>query len=128
MFNLVDQLYVGTLDVDRVNLNFNHFKQRLAENRFSLDFVKNLLFNEEMLDYTSSEEYENGYKLFYQAPDSKEYGKITICVRIFNGCINVMTIYADNYTSSKSRRNSSKPKSILKNEKLERNSKRNYRY
>lgn len=104
MFNLVDQLYVGTLDVNCVNLNFNHFKQRLNENRFSLDFVKNLLFNEEMLDYNESENHENGYELFYHAPDSKEYGKIKICVKIFNDCINVMTIYEDKYTSSKRRR------------------------
>lgn len=104
MDNLIDQLYVGTLDVDRVNLNFNHFKQRMSENRFSLDFIQNLLFNEEMLDYNDSEYYENGYELFYQAPDSKEYGKIKICVKIFNDCINVMTIYEDRYSSSKSRR------------------------
>ena len=104
MFNLVDQLYVGTLNVNCVNLNFNHLKQRLNENRLSLDFVKNLLFNEEMLDYTESAYYENGYELFYQAPESKDYGKIKICVKIFNDCINVMTIYEDKHTASKSRK------------------------
>lgn len=104
MFNLIDQLYVGTLDVDCVNLNFIHFKQRLDENRFSLDFVRNLLFNEEMLEYNKSKNHKNGYELFYQAPDSKEYDIIKICVKIFNGCINVMTIYEDKYSSSKSRR------------------------
>lgn len=128
MFDLVDQLYVGTLDVDRVNLNFNHFKQRLAENRLSRDFVKNLLFNEEMLDYKESEKYENGYELFYHAPDSKDYGKIKICVKIFNDCINVMTIYVDNNTATKSRRNSTKSKNLLKKEKLERNACRNSHY
>ena len=128
MFNLVDQLYVGTLDVNCVNLNFNHFKQRLAENRLSLDFVKNLLFNEEMLDYKESEYYENGHELFYTAPDSKDYGKIKICVKIFNDCINVMTIYVDNSTATKSRRNSTKSKNLLKKEKLERNACRNSHY
>lgn len=128
MFNLVDQLYVGTLDVNCVNLNFNHFKQRLAENRLSLDFVKNLLFNEEMLDYKESEDYENGFELLYLAPDSKDFEKITICVKIFNGCINAMTIYADNNTATKSRRNSSKSKNLLKKEKLERNACRNSHY
>lgn len=101
MFNLVDQLYVGTLDVNCVNLNFNHFQKRLAENRFSLDFIKNLLFNEEMLDYNKSQNYENGYELLYLAPDSKDFDKITVCVKIFNDCINVMTIYGDNFSSSK---------------------------
>ena len=105
MFNLVDQLYVGTLDVNCVNLNFNHFQERLVENRFSFDFIENLLFNEEMLDYNKSEYYENGYELLYPAPDSKEYGKIKICVKIFNDCINVMTIYEDRFSASKSRRN-----------------------
>ena len=128
MFNLVDQLYVGTLNVNCVNLNFNHLKQRLNENRLSLDFVKNLLFNEEMLDYNESEYYENGYELLYDAPNSKDYGKIKICVKIFNDCINVMTIYAENNTSTKSRRNSSKSKNRLKREKLERNAYRNSHY
>ena len=128
MNNLIDQLYVGTLDVDRVNLNFNHFRQRLVENKLSLDFVKNLLFNEEMLDYNVSENHENGYELLYEAPDSKDFEKITICVKIFNDCINVMTIYGDNFTSSKRRRNSSKPKKLLRNEKLARDALRNSHY
>ena len=128
MFNLVDQLYVGTLDVDCVNLNFNHFKQRLNENRISLDFVKNLLFNEEMIDYSESEYHENGYDLFYPAPDSKDYGKIKICVKIFNDCINVMTIYAENNSSTKSRRDSTKSQNRLKREKLERDAYRNSHY
>lgn len=128
MFNLVDQLYVGTLDVNSVNLNFNHFQERLAENRFSLDFIKNLLFNEEMLDYNKSQNYKNGYELSYPAPDSKDFDKITVCVKIFNNCINVMTIYGDSFTSSKRRRNSSKPKDLLKKEKLERDAFKNSHY
>ena len=128
MFNLVDQLYFGTLDVNCVNLNFNHFQKRLAENRFSLDFIKNLLFNEEMLDYNKSQNYENGYELLYLAPDSKDFDKITVCVKIFNDCINVMTIYGDNFSSSKRRRNSSKPKDLLKKEKLGREAFRNSHY
>ena len=128
MFNLVDQLYVGTLDVNCVNLNFDHFKQRLNENRLSLDFVKNLIFNEEMLDYNESEYHENGYELLYDAPDSKNYGKIKICVKIFNDCINVMTIYAENNSSTKSRRDSTKSQNRLKREKLERNAYRNSHY
>ena len=78
MFNLVDQLYVGTLDVNSVNLNFTHFKQCLNEKILSLDFVKNLLFNGDMLDYNESENHEGGYELFYQAHDSNDYGKIKI--------------------------------------------------
>lgn len=119
MNSLIDQLYVGTLDVDRVNIKFDHIKDRSILNRFSMDFIRHLIFNEEMVDYdVSSEEYKDGYELLYEAPDNKEYGLIKICVKIFNNCINVMTVYPPNYSCSKRRQNSTKSSKQLKEEKM----------
>ena len=127
--SLIDQLYVGTLDVDRVNIKFEHIRDRSILNRFSIDYIKHLIFNEEMVDYDlSSEKYKNGYELLYEAPDTKEYGLIKICVQIFNNCINVMTVYPPNYSCSKRRQNSTKSSKRLKEEKMSWNSIRNRHY
>ena len=127
--SMINQLYVGTLDVDRVNIKFDHIRDRSILNRFSVDCIKNLLFNEEMLDYdVSDEKYANGYELLYEAPDTKEYGLIKICVQIFNNCINVMTVYPPNYSCSKKRQNSTKSSKKLKEEKLGNNARRNRHY
>jgi len=129
MNSLIDQLYVGTLDVDRVNIKFDHIRDRSILNRFSMDFIRHLIFNEEMVDYdVSSEEYKNGYELLYKAPDNKEYGLIKICVKIFNNCINVMTVYPPNYSCSKRRQKSTKSSKLLREEKLGKNARRNMHY
>ena len=97
MFSLIDQLYVGTLDFSCVNFSFDHINMRCLQNRLSLDYIKNLLFNEEMLDYCRSdkEKYPDSYKLFYPAPDLKEYEEVIICVSLFDDCVNVMTVYGN---------------------------------
>lgn len=111
MCNLVDQLYLGNLSSEYINFNNRHFLQRLNDNKISLDFVKNLLFNEEMIDYNHSSNHgKDSYELYYPAPDSKDYHNIKICVKIYNNCINLMTIMDDGQTSSKSRKNSTKSK------------------
>ena len=126
---MIDQLYVGTLDVDRVNIKFDHLRNRSILNRFSMDYIRHLIFNEEMVDYdVSDEKYKNGYELLYEAPDNKKYELIKICVQIFNNCINVMTVYPPNYSCSKRRQKSTKSSKQLKEEKMSFNAIRRKHY
>ena len=109
MISLVDELYLGTLDSKYINFNNKHFLKRLEDNKISLDFVKNLILNEDIIEYRHSENYgRDSYELLYPAPDSKDYNNLKVCVKIYNGCINLMTIMDDGLSSSKSRRNSTK--------------------
>ena len=111
MISLIDELYLGNLDSNYINFNNVHFLKRLDENKISLDFVKNLIFNEEILDYgPSSGHGEDSYELYYPAPDSKDYSNLKVCVKIYNDCINLVTIMADSLTCSKSRNDSTKSK------------------
>ena len=111
MISLIDELYLGNLDSNYINFNNAHFLKRLDENKISLDFVKNLIFNEEILDYgPSSGHGEDSYELYYPAPDSKDYSNLKVCVKIYNDCINLVTIMADSLTCSKSRNDSTKSK------------------
>jgi hypothetical protein len=84
-----------------------------------LDFVKNLVLNEEILDYRPSFNHgANSYELFYPAPDSKDYHNLKICVKVYGGRINLMTIMDDGETTSKSRKNSTKSKKKLNEDAL----------
>ena len=49
MVSLVEQLYRGTLDFNRVNFDFKHFEDRSRQRKLPKTFVKNLIFNEKML-------------------------------------------------------------------------------
>ena len=111
MISLVDELYLGNLGSEYVNFNNTHFLKRLRDNKISLDFVKNLIFNEEILDYRPSNDHgPDSYELIYPAPESKDYLNVKVCVKVYNGCINLVTIMDDGQTSSKSRKNSTKSK------------------
>lgn len=111
MISLIDELYLGNLDSNYINFNNVHFLKRLDENKISLDFVKNLILNEEILDYCPSSDHgRDSYELYYPAPDSKDYSNLKVCVKIYNDCINLVTIMADSLTCSKSRNDSTKSK------------------
>lgn len=111
MCSLIDQLYLGNLSSEYINFQNTHFLKRLRDNNISLDFVKNLVLNEEILDYRPSYNHgENSYELFYPAPESKDYSNLKVCVKVYNGCVNLMTIMDDGVSSSKSRKNSTKSK------------------
>ena len=119
MCSLVNQLYLGNLGSEYVNFNNRHFLKRLKDNNLSLDFVKDLIFNEEMIDYKHSSGYgPDSYELYYPAPDSKDYLHLKVCVKVYGGRINLMTVIDDGQTSSKSRKNSTKSKRKLKEENL----------
>ena len=111
MISLIDELYLGNLDSNYINFNNAHFLKRLRENKISLDFVKNLILNEEILDYGPSSGHGKGsYELYYPAPDSKDYANLKVCVKIYDDCINLVTIMADSVSCSKSRNDSTKSK------------------
>ena len=111
MISLIDELYLGNLDSNYINFNNVHFLKRLNENKISLDFVKNLILNEEILDYSPSFNHgPNSYELYYPAPDSKDYNNLKVCVKIYDDCINLVTVMADSSSCSKSRNDSTKSK------------------
>ena len=107
MVNLVEKLYRGNLDFSLVNFDFKHFEDRSAERNLPKNIIKNLMFHEKMLSYQETSRREKKYKLVYKAPDYlRGYGNIIICVKLFSGCINVMTVYENKQTASRSRRRS----------------------
>lgn len=106
MVNLVEQLYCGTIDFSLVNFDLKHFEDRSIQRNLPKSLIKNLMINNKMLHYRKSHGYKNGFELFYNHPHLKEHGKIKICVQIFDNCINVMTVYEEELTSSGSRRKS----------------------
>ena len=119
MSDLIEQLYIGVLDSEYLNFNNTHFLQRLRDNKISLDFVKNLLLNEEMIDYMNSPNYgRDSYELLYPAPENKDYLNLKVCVQVYDGRINLMTVMDDGQTSSKSRKNSTKSKKKIKEDNL----------
>lgn len=109
MDNLVEQLYLGTLDFSRVNLGLKHFIDRTIQRNIPENHIQHLIKNVPMLHYKKSFGHgDEAYKLFYPPGTLPNYGKIVLGVEIFDNKINVKTVYEDKLTSSGTRRHSSK--------------------
>ena len=119
MDNLIEKLYDGTLDFSLVNFDFEHIEKRSVERKIPIHSIKNLIYNEKMLNYKKDLNDKNRYKLFYKNPKSKDFGKIVIGVKTFNDCINIMTVYEDKLTASKSGGRFSESSKKLNEEELE---------
>lgn len=129
MVNLVEQLYRGTLDFSRVNFDFKHIEIRSKQRKISMAVIKNLIFNEKMLSYEFNPNNSKECELRYKAPNFlKGYGNIKIRVKVFDNCINVMTVIEDKLTASKSRRNKLKYPKISDEFELQEKLLRNARY
>ena len=114
MDNLVEQLYLGTLDFSRVNFNLKHFIDRTIQRKIHEDHIKHLVKNVQMMNYKKSCGHgDEAYTLFYPPGTLPNYGKIVLGVEIFDDKINVKTVYEDMLTSSGTRRHSSKSISEL---------------
>lgn len=108
MVNLIEQLVARTLNVNQINFELKHFQVRSVERGLAVEFVKDLILNHKVLHHRKSRSYKNGHELFYKHPFIKEYGKIKVCIQLFDGCVNVMTVYEEELNASGSRRKSKK--------------------
>ena len=108
MVNLIEQLVTRTLNVNLINFELKHFHVRSVERKLTTKFVKDLILNHEVLHYRKSHGYKNGYEFFYKHPIIKEHGEIKVCIQLFDGCVNVMTVYEEKLNASGSRRKSIK--------------------
>ena len=108
MVNLIEQLVARTLNVKLINFELKHFHVRSVERKLALGFVKDLILNHDVLHYRKSRGYKNGYEFFYKHPLINEYGEIKVCIQLFDGCVNVMTVYEEKLNASGSRRKSLK--------------------
>ena len=106
MVNLIEQLVARTLNVNLINFELKHFQVRSVERRLAVEFVKDLIFNYDVLHYRKSKGYKKGFELFYKHPFIKEHGEIKVCIQLFDGCVNVMTVYEEKLNASGSRRKS----------------------
>lgn len=108
MVNLIEQLVARTLNVNQINFELKHFHVRSVERKLAVGFVKDLILNHKVLHHRKSRNYKNGYELFYKHPFIKEYGEIKVCIQLFDGCVNVMTVYEEKLNASGNRRNAVK--------------------
>lgn len=129
MSSLVEELYRGTLDFNRVNLDLKHLKDRSEKRKIPLSHIAHLIKNVRAVSYQKS--YGNGddaYRIFYPANTLPNYGKIVLGVEVFDNCLNVKTVYEDKLTSSGARRKSIEYPEISKEYELQEKLLRNARY
>ena len=77
--------------IDKLELT-NHFIKRSIIRHISIDYVKEMLLNEEPLGLLSS--YENRFKVFYPS-ENKKFDLIVV-IAIEDGKVVVLTAYEDN--------------------------------
>lgn len=128
MSYLIEQLIARTLNINLINFELNHFHVRSVERNLAVDFVKDLILNHEVLHYRKSRGYKKGYEFFYKHPFIKEYGEIKVCIQLFDGCVNVMTVYEEKLNASGSRRKSLKYPKMSNEFELQEKLLRNARY
>ena len=65
-------------DVDSINWGFHsgHLDQRLRENCIKLDYIQDMIFYEEPVDFAYIG--DNRYEVFIESPRSKKYAELRL--------------------------------------------------
>ena len=93
--NVFDLYLIG--DVDSINWRFNtlHLDQRLRDNGIKLDFIQDMIFYEEPIDFAYIE--DNRYEVFIESPKSKAYDELRLIFACGDDSIDVITVMPNNH-------------------------------
>ena len=87
-------------DVDSINWRFNslHLDQRLRENGIELDYIQDMIFYEEPVDFAYIG--DNRYEVFIESPRSKTYDELKLIFACGDDSIDVITVMPNNLIGS----------------------------
>lgn len=84
-------------DVDSINWGFHspHLDQRLRENCIELDYIQDMIFYEEPVDFAYIG--DNRYEVFIESPRSKKYAELRLIFACGEDSIDVITVMPNNH-------------------------------
>ena len=88
--NVFDLYIIGEVDSIKWNFNCLHLSDRLRENGVNLDYIKNMVLNEEPIYFEHSR--GNRYEVFFETPDTKEYDELKLIFACHNDEIAVISV------------------------------------
>ena len=87
-------------DVDSINWRFNslHLDQRLRENGIELDYIQDMIFYQEPVDFAYIK--DNRYEVFIESPETKTYDELRLIFACGDDSIDVITVMPNNHIGS----------------------------
>ena len=96
--NVFDLYLIG--DVESINWGFHssHLDQRLRENGIELEYIQDMIFYEEPLDYAYIK--DNRYEVFIESPEGKSYDELRLIFACGADSIDVITVMPNTLNGS----------------------------
>ena len=87
-------------DVDSINWGFHspHLNRRLRENCIKLDYIQDMIFYEEPVDFAYIG--DNRYEVFIESPRSKTYDELKLIFACGDDSIDVITVMPNNHVGN----------------------------
>lgn len=92
--DVIDKFVIGDLDYIYFDFSCTHLDKRLKENGITLEYIKYLIYNEEPSECTHSR--GNRYEVYYEAPETKDYGEIKLIFACEDYRIVVISVMPNN--------------------------------
>lgn len=97
--NVFDLYIMGEVDSIEWNFNCLHLSDRLRENCVNLDYVKDMVLNEEPTYFEHSR--DNRYEVFIETPETKEYDELKLIFACNSNTIAVISVMPNNLIGTK---------------------------
>ena len=99
--NVFDMYLIG--DIDSINWGFNspHLNQRLQENGIGLNYIQDMIFLNEPVDFAYSK--DNRYEVFFESPET-DYEELKFIFACGSNSIDVITVMPNTLIGSNKNR------------------------